>query len=643
MCAPPNANRGIVIEESETTPVSALRIRRRMKAKELSDKPRMGIRRRIFLYVSVGLIAMFGLLIFVGLRGVDRATDQVFEARLSTAKSLALILERDLIHVAADVQGFGSDLMLADRGPELDQLTDDMLVHLAASDTFAFFESSGIVVLSATGVQLATVGESFHADLPEPLQADDDTYQILSANSDESGAAGFAIVATRMGNGSDRRWVLVHLASRNSNRPFVPEDYLRSASGTPTTSDPVDATYHLEVIGSLGEVVLGIGGDETPGRRSIHYQMIVDRSPLTEPVILRHRVTSESDSESHVMGVVPLAESEFVLILEQPIDVALELPRQLRDQLVAWSTIGFGFALVIAWFTTRAVIKPTRQLTLAADRIGGGDLDTPIHVTARDEFGVLANRFESMRQQIANAYEAVEESNMVLESRVEERTAQLGKLLSRLISAQEDERSRLARELHDETAQTLGAVSIALARASNSIPADGGTSSTHLEHAREMVDLLIEDTRRLILDLRPMILDDLGLVPAIRWYADSRLGEIGVETTIQVGGSDVRPLPHVEAALFRIVQEAINNVTRHAAARKVGIEIFSTESSVRIVLSDDGSGFDPSAAAGESDGHVGLAGMTERVALLGGEISIRSQPGVGTTIMVETPLTGVRR
>ena len=133
------------------------------------------------------------------------------------------------------------------------------------------------------------------------------------------------------------------------------------------------------------------------------------------------------------MGVVPLAESEFVLILEQPIDVALELPRRLRDQLLAWSTVGFGFALVIAWFTTRAVIKPTEQLTLAADRIGGGDLDTPIRVTARDEFGVLADRFESMRQQIANAYEAVEESNIVLESRVKERTAQLGKLLNRLI------------------------------------------------------------------------------------------------------------------------------------------------------------------------------------------------------------------
>jgi signal transduction histidine kinase len=612
-----------------------------LKAKELSDKPRMGIRRRIFLYVSVGLIAMFGLLIFVGLRGLDQATDQVFEARLSTAKSMALILERDLIHVAADVQGFGGDLMPADRGPELDQLTEDMLVHLAASDTFAFFDSSGIVVLSASGVQLAAVGEPFPAKLPEPVQSDDDTYQILSANSDESGATGFAIVATRMGNGSEQRWVLVHLASRNSTRSFVPGDYLRSSSGTPITLDPEDATYHLEVIGSLGEVVLGIGGDETPGRRSIHYQMILDRSPLTEPVILQHRVTSGSDSESHVMGVVPLAESEFVLILEQPIDVALELPRRLRDQLLAWSTVGFGFALVIAWFTTRAVIKPTEQLTLAADRIGGGDLDTPIHVTARDEFGVLADRFESMRQQIANAYDAVEESNIVLESRVKERTAQLGKLLSRLISAQEDERRRLARELHDETAQTLGAVSIALARASDSTPADDGSSSAHLEHAREMVDSLIEDTRRLILDLRPMILDDLGLVPAIRWYADSRLGEVGIETAVQVDGVGVRPLPHVETALFRIVQEAVNNVVRHAEARKVGINILSTEGSVRIDLSDDGKGFDPSVVAGATDGHLGLLGMTERVAILGGEMSVRSQPGVGTTITVEMPLTGV--
>ena len=156
-----------------------------------------------------------------------------------------------------------------------------------------------------------------------------------------------------------------------------------------------------------------------------------------------------------------------------------------------------------------------------------------------------------------------------------------------------------------------------------------------------MVDSLIEDTRRLILDLRPMILDDLGLVPAIRWYADSRLGEVGIETTLQVDGVGVRPLPHVETALFRIVQEAVNNVVRHAEARKVGINILSTEGSVRIVLSDDGNGFDPSVVAGATDGHLGLVGMTERVAILGGEMSVRSQPGAGTTITVETPLTGV--
>lgn len=601
----------------------------------------MGIRQRIFFYVTVGLLTMFGLLIFVGLRSLDQATDQVFEARLSTAKSLALILERDLIHVAADVQGFGSGLVPAVEGSEFDTLVDDLLVHLAHSDSFAFFQADGLAVLNEQGRPLAAAGAAFTAVLPETTDPDGDAYQVLSPDGGPTDTGGFAVVATRFSDGSEQVWVLVHLAARNSSRSFLPEDYLQSTRRQPATPDSEeDGSFHLEVIGPQGDVVLGIGSDEVPGGRSPHYEAVFDRSPMIEPIVLRHLASSESDTESHVMGVVPLSEFGFTLILEQPIDVALELPRRLRDQLIIWSAIGFALALLIAWFTTRAVVRPTQQLTLAADRIGSGDLDTPVRVNARDEFGVLADRFESMRQQIANAYEAVEEANQVLESRVAERTAQLGNLLNHVISAQEDERRRLARELHDETAQTLGAISIALGRASDTISQDSERSVDQLTQARDMVGSLIEDTRRLILDLRPMILDDLGLIPAIRWYVESRLSEIGIDAILGVDATSDRLPAHIETALFRIVQEAINNVVKHSGARKVDIAFSSRPDAVMIVVSDDGKGFDQPTAAGAQNGHLGLAGMRERVALLGGQMSVRSKTGQGTRVTVEIPLTG---
>ena len=603
---------------------------------------RIGIRPRIFLYVSVGLIVMFGLLIIVGLRALDQATGLVFEARLSTAKSLALILDRDLTHVAADVQGFGTELISATEGPELDQAVDDVLQHLSESDSFAFFDSYAVQVTDSQGRMLAAAGPMLPVPTPQPETGDldGDAYRVLDPVSESAG--GFATVATRIDDGLDHVWVYVHLSARNSTRPFDPEDYLRTGAGqSDGLGSETDATYHLEVVGPQGNVVLGIGGDETPGAPSPHMAAILDRSPLLEPVILRHEVPSGSGSENHVMGVVPLADSGFTVVLEQPIDIALALPRSLRNQLFVWSALGFAIALIVAWFTTRAVVRPAQQLTLAAERIGRGDLDSPIEVTARDEFGVLADRFESMRQQISGAYEAVGEANRVLESRVTERTAQLGNLLRRIITAQESERKRLARELHDETAQTLGALSIALGRAAESLPADSGSSLDQLTHANEMVGMLIEDIRRIIVDQRPLILDDLGLIPALRWYAESRLDDIGIEVSLDVVGPRDRLPAHIESVLFRIVQEATNNVARHADATHVQISVISREGTVRIVVADDGKGFDSDTAPGINDGHLGLAGMRERVDLLGGDIAIRSRPGEGTAVSIEIPLTGV--
>lgn len=155
-----------------------------------------------------------------------------------------------------------------------------------------------------------------------------------------------------------------------------------------------------------------------------------------------------------------------------------------------------------------------------------------------------------------------------------------------------------------------------------------------------MATRLLEETRRLILDLRPMALDDLGLAPAIRWYAETHLEDQGVETRVEVDQPTRRLPKHVEVSVFRVAQEAVNNIIKHAHARHARIRLVFRERAARVVVSDDGQGFEPAMTLGHNGAatSVGLAGMQERVRLLNGRLRIRSQPGRGTTVAVDIPI-----
>jgi len=593
----------------------------------------MGIQRRIMLYVAVGLTTMFGLLIFFGLRALDQATSLVFQERLSTARTIGVTIERDLLHVTTDTRSAQS------RDPE------DLMRHLTLSNSFAFFHASGVQVLDGAGELLVSAGAAFTAEVPiagGSGQAVGD--QLVLPPVDGTGTEpGFALVATRIGDDpTGPTWIVVHLAAHNSSAAFVPSSYRPGDTGSPEhgSTDPnPNELYHLEVMAPDGTVVLDIGGHDGPGEPSDHFAATSELGPIRDAVVLRHNTAGGDDEKDHVMSVVPLGDSGFTLVLEQPIDVALALPLHLRRQLLVWSGIGFAVALAIAWFTTKAVVRPTEQLTLAAKRMAQGDLESPIEVAANDEVGTLVESLESMRQQTRRAYQAVEDANRGLESRVRARTAELGELLSKVISAQEEERHRLARELHDDTAQTLGALAISLDRARDAIP--GEASSAHLAVAKSLVTQLLQDTRRLILDLRPSVLDDMGLTPAIRWYAETRLDPEGITWTLDVDRPEERLDSHVETALFRIAQEAMTNVVKHSGADRVHITFSIGENAARIVVSDDGGGFDAHDPTSRDhlDQHVGIAGMRERVALLRGRMEIRSELGGGTTLDVEIPLT----
>ncbi|HJW88214.1 MAG TPA: histidine kinase, partial [Dehalococcoidia bacterium] len=279
-----------------------------------------------------------------------------------------------------------------------------------------------------------------------------------------------------------------------------------------------------------------------------------------------------------------------------------------------------------------------RQLRVIAGTIAQGRLDSPVQIAAQDEVGELAEDIETMRGQLARFRDDLEQAKQALERQVRERTQRLHETLGKVITAQEEERRRLARELHDEQGQALGAISISLDRLSRLVGPAFPQVQKEIEQARDMARLLLQETRRLIYDLRPSVLDDMGLEAAIRWSAETHLERHGVEVTFNSSLPPGRLSPPVEVALFRVAQEAITNIERHAQARHAGIVLEQQGSSLLMQVRDDGRGFDARHILNGRETGVGLEGMQERVLLIGGHMEVVSVPGKGTLIKVEVPL-----
>jgi PAS domain S-box-containing protein len=235
-----------------------------------------------------------------------------------------------------------------------------------------------------------------------------------------------------------------------------------------------------------------------------------------------------------------------------------------------------------------------------------------------------------------------------LEQRVRDRTRDLAaanrslrRLSRRVLEAQETERRRIARELHDEIGQALTGVKMLLETAERPAGTNGARTAEHRRASadvREAIDDALIRVRELSLDLRPGMLDSLGLLPTLLWRFESYTRQTGIQVEFHHTGLDQRFAPEVETGAYRIVQEALTNVARHAAVPAVRVHLMTTDESLRIYLVDEGTGFDAEEAVA-SGLSTGLAGMRERATLLQGTCTISSAPGAGTTIEVELPLS----
>jgi two-component system sensor histidine kinase UhpB len=290
--------------------------------------------------------------------------------------------------------------------------------------------------------------------------------------------------------------------------------------------------------------------------------------------------------------------------------------------------VGITVSIVVNYFILRAALRPVTMLRTTVDQVARGEPGARAAVDhiADPDLARLALALNNM----LNRLDADARLN-------EENRRQLRALSAQVISAQEEERKRIARELHDETTQALATLGLNLERIQAAL--DDREACERVEASRQLLQQTMDGLRKLVYELRPTMLDDLGLIPAIRWYARTRLGTEGVQVHVEPTACQDRFVPTLETALFRIAQEGINNIAQHAAAQNAWVRLNCHNGQITLTVEDDGRGFDVDAmiSPGGELGHLGLFGIQERVLLLGGSFSVDSAKEHGTRLIVTVP------
>jgi len=250
--------------------------------------------------------------------------------------------------------------------------------------------------------------------------------------------------------------------------------------------------------------------------------------------------------------------------------------------------------------------------------------------------------FESKRSLLLTLGQelAIAIENARLYQQMQERDVLRGDLLRRAVEAQEEERKRIARELHDGIGQVFTALALGLSGVEETMPRDPVLARAQIANLKELSMRTMTEMRHLVADLRPAQLDDLGLVPALHWLADEWRDRLSIDVRVQVTGHRHRLSPEVETILFRTTQEALTNVAKHAHAQQASIKLAFNQDQVELIIEDNGVGMTPEQVTRRQIHYQGwgLAGIQERTSLVGGTFDIDSAPGRGTRLIIHIPL-----
>lgn len=305
--------------------------------------------------------------------------------------------------------------------------------------------------------------------------------------------------------------------------------------------------------------------------------------------------------------------------------------RHIRDIIVAIFVV-CGVAAVIASVIARRITRPITELAQVAAAITEGNPAVRATAADHDEVGKLAMAFNDMASSLINANKDKEELLDELRAKEQLRAT----LISKLITAQEDERKRISRELHDETSQALTSLMLTMR-----VLAEDATSDAQREAlltGRDVAADILRDVRQLAIELRPPVLDDLGLVPAIKKYIEKFDDRQGLSIELSTTGAIRQIDGQIAVALYRIIQEGLNNVVKHSGAKKVRINIADNRAYISLTIADDGRGISgDDLLKAQRESRLGLYGMRERVELLQGRMEIETSPEGGAALIITVP------
>jgi len=298
------------------------------------------------------------------------------------------------------------------------------------------------------------------------------------------------------------------------------------------------------------------------------------------------------------------------------------LSQRSSPELIAiFALVGIILSVAVNYLILRAALSPLFILKGTMDKVYSGNLQAR---AARAPIGDptinrLSDTLNSMLDELYVSHKRLEE------------------LSTRVLTAQEEERRRVARELHDETSQALASLMIGLTMLEKVGEED---REKRVAELREYVSQILDGVRRLALELRPSTLDELGLIPALRAYIKEYRNKFHIDVDFHVTGLRGRLADHVEVALYRVVQESLTNVARHSGATLVTIAIGREHGLVMVAIKDNGRGFDVNEVMKSKERGLGLFGMSERMSIIGGKLEINADSGQGTNIVAKYPLRG---
>jgi signal transduction histidine kinase len=417
-------------------------------------------------------------------------------------------------------------------------------------------------------------------------------------------------------------------------------------------------------LGETGVAYL-IGADHTiltlaqPLRASPSVQNIADQSQGARIAVAAHVSGSgfyEDDRGVPVVGVYRwLPKLQVALVAEQDQAEAFQPSRRLINVHLVVALILLVTAATTALSMVRSITAPLSQLTATAHQIAGGTLDLTADVKQDDEIGALARTFNHMTARLRQSHDQLEQRTEELaranadlraenavrrqaEQEILQHNRELAILSRRLVEIQESERHYISRELHDETGQALTSLMLRLGMLERDLQR-GMPVADRVAELKHTLEEVLEGLHGLAMDLRPSSLDHVGLVPALRQHAERVTERYGLTVDFgAIGLDDERLSPEMEITIYRIVQEALVNIIRHAQATHADVIVERCLDRVRVIVEDNGRGFETTAAI--YSGRLGLLGMRERAEMLGGHLVIDSTPGAGTTVLMEAPYGG---